>query len=460
MASKVIGLQWGDEGKGAVVDRLVPADGAVVRFQGGGNAGHTVVIGNNKYVLHYNPSGILKAGVRNYIGMGCVYDPIEHAKENAELAQQGTVVTPENLMIDERVHVIGTDARLLEIAGEIYNEQPVGSTLRAIGPTYSFKMDRKLALRLTDFRFPDKVKKIFEKRAEWIRHELDFYLGRLQHEDLRKPQHEKAFHDALTRLKLTDFYDGAGVNLDTLVERTLAATKEVMPLMGDVAIALNQEHGHGKEVLFEGAQGFFLDIDFGTFPYVTSSNASGLAHAAGSGLNVPTRTFAVTKAYTTRVGEGPFPTELLGEEGENLRKKGGEFGATTGRPRRCGWFDAFAGAYASTILRPDRIVVTKLDVLSGLKEIPICTGYELDGRQLKKGEFPQTVEELARVKPLYTHLPGWQADISQVRKESDLPDEAQQYLTVLSVQLGMRHIGAVSVGPEREQMIYCDKKMR
>jgi adenylosuccinate synthase len=423
--TSVIGLQWGDEAKGKIVDLLTPDFDTVVRYQGGANAGHTVVVGDAVYKLHHIPSGILSAGVMNVIGPGVVLNPPTVLQEIDSLVQRGIDVS--HLMISDRAHVVFP----WHIAEDrLTNESPVGgesigTTLRGIGPCYRDKYGRSNAIRLGDMyrpNFRDKVERITAVKQ-------------------RQLDHAEAA-EVLDPAKIYDEYSGYADRL--------------RPYVADTTTYLLDALDAGKSMLFEGAQGALLDIDHGTFPFVTSSNSSGVGVPAGSG--VPPRwierVLGVCKAYTTRVGGGPFPTELHDDTGQRIRDLGHEYGTTTGRPRRCGWFDAVAVRYTARLSGVDALAVMMMDVLSQLPEIGICVAYDLDGERIE--HFPSHIDDLRRVKPILEFMPGWQTDATGVRHMADLPAGAHRYLDRVAELVG-RPIDVVSVGPDRAQTIFAER---
>lgn len=424
--TSVIGLQWGDEAKGKIVDLLTSQFDIVVRYQGGANAGHTVVLGDQVYKLHHIPSGILNPGVMNVVAPGVVLNPPTILKEIDELAGRGIAVA-ENLKISDRAHVVFpwhiAEDRAINAA--LWGGESIGTTLRGIGPCYRDKYGRSYAVRLGDLyrdSFRDKVFSI-----------VDVKQRLLAQFDTR---------DTLDAQAIYDEFKGYAQRL--------------LPYVAETTGYLHDALEAGKNVLFEGAQGSLLDIDHGTFPFVTSSNSSGVGVPGGSG--VPPRwiqrVVGVAKAYTTRVGGGPFPTELLDETGQQIRDLGREYGTTTGRPRRCGWFDAVAVRYTVRLGGIDGLAIMMLDVLSKLPEVKICVAYELDGQRIER--FPSHADDLRLVKPIYETVPGWLSDVSGVRKMSDLPLGALRYLDRVSDLVG-RPIDVVSVGPDRAQTIFADR---
>ncbi|QDU96356.1 adenylosuccinate synthase [Lignipirellula cremea] len=421
----VIGLQWGDEAKGKLVDLLTAQFDMVVRYQGGANAGHTVVIGDQTYKLHHIPSGILNEGVMNLVTPGVVLNPPTLLKEIDSLLERGVNVSS-NMIISERAHVVCpwhlAEDRLLNdtpAAGE-----SIGTTLRGIGPCYRDKVGRTYAVRLGDLyrdNFPERVREIVEAKNRLLASLSDDSEVKLDHEEICRE-----FAGYAERLK---------------------------PFVGDTTTLLLDAAESGKRLLFEGAQGALLDIDHGTFPFVTSSNSSGVGVCAGSGVPPKwiNKVIGVAKCYSTRVGGGPFPTELENETGQHIRDKGHEYGTTTGRPRRCGWFDAVAVRYTARLSGVDCLSMMMLDVLSELPEIQVCRAYEIDGVEVNT--FPAHVEDLRRAKPILETLPGWQKEITEVRSYDDLPENAKGYLNRISELVG-RPVGVVSVGPDRAQTMF------
>jgi adenylosuccinate synthase len=420
----VIGLQWGDEAKGKLVDLLTSRFEIVVRYQGGANAGHTVVVGEKTYKLHHIPSGILTPGVMNVVTPGVVINPPTILAEIDSLTRQGIEVG-KNLMLSDRAHVVFpwhiAEDKLLD--GSTGGEN-IGTTLRGIGPCYRDKVGRSHAIRLGDMYRPD-----FHARVEHIvaaKNRLLVGLGSQQ--------------EALSADAIFDEYKGYAERLK--------------PFVADTTHYLLDAVEAGKKVLFEGAQGSLLDIDHGTFPYVTSSNASGVGVCSGSG--VPARwinkVIGVAKAYSTRVGGGPFPTELDNEIGQRIRDLGREYGTTTGRPRRCGWFDAVAVRYTARLSGIDCISLMMMDVLSHLPEVRICIAYDLDGQRIDR--FPGHADDLRRARPIYETLRGWQTDVTKIRRLEDLPAGARNYLDRICQLVG-RPVEIVSVGPDRAQTMFA-----
>ena len=417
--SILVGSQWGDEGKGKIVDILSQKFEIVTRYQGGANAGHTVQIGDKQFILHLIPSGILRENVICAIGNGVVIDPNALLEEINLLEKNGIKISG-RLFISHNAHLIMPYHKLLDSINESGNNK-IGTTGRGIGPCYIDKYARK-GIRIVDLL----NKKILEEK---IRQNLD----------------EK--NNLLTKI-----YDHKELDVEAIIKEYTEFDTIIDQYIKDVPAYLNNAIDEGKNILLEGAQGALLDVDHGTYPYVTSSNPTSGGACTGSGIP-PTKidsVIGIVKAYTTRVGNGPFPTELLDDEGEKLRKIGAEFGATTGRPRRCGWFDAFLVKYSCMINGIDSVAITKLDVLGKFENIKVCTGYKLNGKLLKS--FPTDLSHLSCVEPVYEILPGWNSDISSVRKYQDLPQETKNYLEFISSECGFK-ISIISVGPKREETI-------
>lgn len=426
----VVGLQWGDEAKGKLVDLLTAKFEIVVRYQGGANAGHTVVVGKDVFKLHHIPSGILNPQVMNVVTPGVVINPPVILGEIDSLISRGVKVG-DNLMLSERAHVvfpwhIAEDKALdqTKVEGE-----SIGTTLRGIGPCYRDKVGRSHAIRLGDLFRGD-----FKAKTESIVTAKRILLAGLNGEFDKDLDADKIYHE----------YSGYAARLQ--------------PFVSDTTSYLLDAVEASKQILFEGAQGSLLDIDHGTFPFVTSSNSSGVGVSPGSG--VPGRwiekVIGVIKAYSTRVGGGPFPTELPGEIGDKIRVRGNEFGTTTGRPRRCGWFDAVAARYTARISGVDGLATMMLDVLSTLPELKICVAYEIDGRRVTN--FPYHADDLRKVVPVYETLPGWDEEITAVRQFDDLPANARAYVNRIA-QLLQRPVSVVSVGPDRVQTIFLDSAL-
>lgn len=417
----IVGAQWGDEGKGKATDALGAQVDYVVKFNGGNNAGHTVVIDGEKYALHLLPSGILSPDVTPVIGNGVVVDLDVLFGEIDDLTARGVDCT--RLSVSANAHVIGPYNRTLDrVAERFLGSRRIGTTGRGIGPTYADKMNR-VGVRVQD---------IFDESI------------------LR--QKVAAVLDVKNQL-LVKVYNRRAISADETCDALLEHAERLRPMVKDTALMLNQALAVGETVLFEAGQATMLDVDHGTYPFVTSSNATAAGACTGSGVP-PTaldRVIAVVKAYTTRVGQGPFPTELDDEQGEWLRQRGGEFGTTTGRSRRCGWYDAPIARYSARTNGVTDFVLTKLDVLSGLEQIPVCVAYEVDGQRVE--EMPVSQSDFHHVKPVYESFPGWAEDISQARTMSDLPQAAQDYIERLEELSGAR-ISAVGVGPGRESIVH------
>jgi adenylosuccinate synthase len=420
----VLGAQWGDEGKGKIVDLLTPNFAIVARYQGGHNAGHTVYAGGRKFVLRLLPSGILHDGIICVIGNGVVIDPQALFAEIDELARAGVSVGT-RLVISDKAHLILPYHRELDVFSEARRgERRIGTTSRGIGPAYEDKVARR-GVRVGDLANPASL-------AEAVRHNVD----------------------ARNRLIPESTMDSQQV-LDDLAR----AWERMAPWVQDVSLFLDRARREGRSIMFEGAQGTLLDIDHGTYPYVTSSNAT--VGGVCTGLGVPPRAIdhvlGVAKAYTTRVGEGPLPTELTGELGDRLRESGQEFGAVTGRPRRCGWFDAVAVRYAVRVNGVDALALTKLDVLDGLPELQVCTGYRCRGAVLT--EMPGDLAQLSACEPVYETIPGWTAPTRGARRFEDLPREARAYIARLEEITGVP-AAIVSTGSAREDTIFRESRLQ
>lgn len=416
----LIGAQWGDEGKGKATDLLAERIDYVVKFNGGNNAGHTVVIGDEKYALHLLPSGILTPGVTPVISNGVVIDISVLFAELDALNSRG--IDTSKLRVSANAHVITDYHRTLDKVTERFlGKRQIGTTGRGIGPTYADKINR-VGIRIQD---------IFDEGI--LRQKVEAALEIKNH-------------------LLAKIYNRRAISADAVIEELLSYRERLAPMVADTALELNQALEANKVVLFEGGQATMLDIDHGTYPFVTSSNATAGGASTGSGIgpNKIERVIAVIKAYTTRVGAGPFPTELFDEDGEYLRAKGFEFGTTTGRPRRCGWYDAPIARYTARINGVTDFVITKLDVLTGLKQIPVCVAYDVDG--VRHDEVPVNQSDFHHAKPILEYFPGWTEDITGARKFSDLPKNAQDYVTALEAMSGAR-FSAIGVGPARDAII-------
>ena len=416
----LIGAQWGDEGKGKATDLLAERIDYVVKFNGGNNAGHTVVIGDEKYALHLLPSGILTPGVTPVIANGVVIDISVLFAELDALNSRG--IDTSKLRVSANAHVITDYHRTLDKVTERFlGKRQIGTTGRGIGPTYADKINR-VGIRIQD---------IFDEGI--LREKVEAALDIKNH-------------------LLAKIYNRRAISADAVIEELLSYRERLAPMVADTALELNQALEADKVVLFEGGQATMLDIDHGTYPFVTSSNATAGGASTGSGIgpNKFERVIAVIKAYTTRVGAGPFPTELFDADGEFLRAKGFEFGTTTGRPRRCGWYDAPIARYTARINGVTDFVLTKLDVLTGLEKIPVCVAYDVDG--VRHDEVPVNQTDFHHAKPILEYFPGWSEDITGARKFSDLPKNAQDYVTALEAMSGAR-FSAIGVGPARDAII-------
>ncbi len=415
----VVGAQWGDEGKGKIVDLLTGHFDVVARYQGGHNAGHTVIINSRKYVLHLIPSGILHLGKICVIGNGVVVDPVALKKEIEDLAKAG-ISCKGRLFISNRAHVILEYHRLIESGDEDRRgESRIGTTHRGIGPAYEDKMGRR-GVRIGDLLDPQTLKRLLEEN--------------IHAKQLLAPEIRKILH------------------FDQVFESLRSLGEELSEYTADCAEILNENIDEGRSVLFEGAQGTLLDVDHGTYPFVTASNATAGGACTGTGVG-PNRidgVIGISKAYTTRVGEGAFPTELPDDTGEHIRKMGQEFGASTGRPRRCGWFDAVVGRYSRLINSLDSLAITKLDVLDDLPELKICVGYRYKGSLLKS--FPPEIRVLEQCRPEYISVKGWKQRTAGIQNYKELPKLAQDYLKQLS-DLVEADISIVSTGPDRSETI-------
>ena len=414
----VVGLQWGDEGKGKIVDLLARQASIVARFQGGNNAGHTLVVNGNTLVLHLVPSGILHANIKCAIGNGVVVDPEVLLKELDALASRGHTIGPQQLLVGEGAHVILPFHRKLDGAREAsLGDQKIGTTGRGIGPTYEDKIARR-GLRMATFV-----------------------------DDAKRRAHIAALLPEKNR-QIVEWYGGTPLTVEEIDAWASPLAARLAPYVADTPAVLHQACQDGESILFEGAQGTFLDVDHGTYPYVTSSNTIAGAACAGTGVG-PTQihqVIGVTKAYTTRVGAGPFPSAMTDAEEEKLRTLGGEFGATTGRPRRCGWFDAALVRRAVLLNGVTDLALTKLDILSGYPTLQICTHYA-------DGLAPTSAEALAQAQPIYESVPGWSEDISGVRIWDDLPINCQRYIQRIEALAGVPAT-LLSVGPGRDEVIH------
>ncbi|MBF0528188.1 MAG: adenylosuccinate synthase [Deltaproteobacteria bacterium] len=418
----VVGTQWGDEGKGKVVDLLAERADLVIRFQGGNNAGHTLVIGNEKFIFHLIPSGILHDGKCCLIGNGVVVDPDVLISEIERLQGRGAKIGPSNLILSEKAHLIMPYHRAMDLAREnIRGSRKIGTTGRGIGPCYEDKAARTGVRAIDLFDLEN-----FRKKLELALPEKNCLLEK--------------------------HYGQKPLDPDAIMIEVERWAKYLKPLIGNVVNLIHDAVKQKKNLLFEGAQGTHLDLDHGTYPYVTSSNP--VAGSVCSGAGLPPKwidtVVGLVKAYTTRVGSGPFPTELLDDTGNLLRERGAEFGATTGRPRRCGWLDAVVLKESIRLSGVSYIALTKIDVMSGLDRVAIGVGYELDGRNIDY--IPASLEEFERCRPIYEWFPGWSEELRRARRMEDLPVSAQAYIRRLSELTGVA-MGIVSVGPDREETI-------
>jgi len=420
----VVGAQWGDEGKGKIVDVLSERFKVVARYSGGHNAGHTVTIKGKKFILQLIPCGVLREGCRGVIGNGVVLDPFAYMKEVDALRATGVNVDG-NLFVSNRAHVILPYHRMIELAAEnAPGRVKIGTTSRGIGPAYADKMARS-GLRVEDLLDKALLKKHIEnacREKNTIAHAL---------------------------------FNSEPIDPDKMYTDYAEIADRVAPFVTDTALLLNRAIANGESVMFEGAQGTMLDIDHGTYPFVTSSSATSGGAATGTGVppNAISMVAGVTKAYCTRVGGGPFPTELNNEVGDALRKKGNEFGAVTGRPRRTGWLDLPLLRYSNMINGTGWLVVTKLDVLDELAEIPVCVGYKIDGKETL--EIPAQASGYEKIEPVYTKLPGWQSETFGIANYDQLPAKAKSYLEFIEKESAAK-VGIVSTGPDREQTIFVD----
>lgn len=416
----IVGAQWGDEGKGKATDLISDRIDYVVKFNGGNNAGHTVVIGDEKYALHLLPSGILTKGVTPVISNGVVIDPEVLMEELDGLTARGIDVS--KLVVSSHAHIITAYHRTLDRVTERFlGKRQIGTTGRGIGPTYADKINR-VGIRVQD---------LFDEGI--LRQKVEGALESKNH-------------------LLVKIYNRRAIGVDEVVEELLSYADRLRPMVQDTALLLHRALEEGKTVLCEGGQATMLDVDHGTYPFVTSSNATSGGASTGTGI-APWRLdkiIGIVKAYTTRVGSGPFPTELDDEFGDFLRNNGHEFGTTTGRPRRCGWYDAPIARYSSRINGVTDFVLTKLDVLTGLEKIPVCVAYDVEGTRVE--EIPWSQSDFHHAKPVYEYFPGWSEDITGVRKFEDLPQNAQDYVLALEAISGSR-ISAIGVGPGRDAIV-------
>ncbi|MEZ6210406.1 MAG: adenylosuccinate synthase [Phycisphaerales bacterium] len=425
-AQAVIGLQWGDEGKGKVIDLLAPRFQAVVRYNGGANAGHSVVFGGKRHSLHLIPSGVFHPGVLSIIGNGVVVDPGALIGEIEKLSVAG--ITTNRLKVSSRAHVVfpyhkSEDAIRERTLSERAADASIGTTKRGIGPAYADKATRSTAIRMADLLRPERLRELLSQIVPARSRELA----------------------AIDR-------DAEPCDADSMIERAIGWGRALGPYIEDSVRLVQDVFASNGRVLVEGANATLLDLDHGTFPFVTSSNCSALGICAGSGI-APRRLggiIGVAKAYCTRVGGGPFPTEQANERGDYIRERGREYGTTTGRPRRCGWLDLVALRYAVRLNGVDAIVLTLLDVLAGLEELPLCVGYRIGGELTE--HFPPDAYDLSRVEPVYERVRGFEGDLSGVRRFEDLPGDARRYVEFIETFAGAP-VRMIGVGPDREQTI-------
>ena len=417
----IVGTQWGDEGKGKIVDLLAEFADIVVRFQGGNNAGHTMVVNGEQFISHLIPSGILQKKIC-LIGNGMVIDPAVLIEEIDYLKSKGIDVGQDQLMISEKAHIIMPYHKQIDHARErLKGDKKIGTTGRGIGPSYEDKATRR------GIRFVDLIdQEVFSEKVKTILEEKNFYLKQ--------------------------YLSSEPLNFDDIINNYSEYAKRLAPFVTNISLVISRAIKEGKQILFEGAQGTHLDIDHGTYPYVTSSNtiAGNACAGAGIGPREITDVIGIVKAYTTRVGQGPFPSELFDETGDKIQKKGVEFGATTGRRRRCGWLDTVILRNAVRLNSLSSLAITKLDVLGGQEFLKICTGYEYDGKILN--DFPANLNVLSACKPICETLPGWSEDISNIRKFEDLPQNARNYLNRIE-ELAETRIQIISLGPARDETI-------
>jgi adenylosuccinate synthase len=421
----IVGAQWGDEGKGKIVDVLSENFSIVARYAGGHNAGHTVIINGKKFILQLVPCGVLRSGCRSVIGNGVVLDPLAFLKEVGALREAGVKVDG-NLFVSNRAHVILPYHRMIELAAEnAPGRVKIGTTSRGIGPAYEDKMGRR-GLRVADL--------------------LDLELLRKHIENAVREKN----------MIVHALFNSEPVDADKMYADYARAAEKIAPFVADTAVLLNDGLNHGESILFEGAQGTMLDIDHGTYPFVTSSSATSGGAVIGTGVapNAISSVIGISKAYTTRVGEGPFPTEDKGPAGGEIRKRGNEYGAVTGRPRRTGWLDLPLLRYSGMINGTNWLVVTKLDVLDELAEIPVCVGYRIDGKETR--EVPAQARGYDTIECIYEKLPGWQKSTQGISEYDRLPCQARDYLAFLEKQTGAK-IGMVSTGADRDHTILVDE---
>ena len=421
----IVGAQWGDEGKGKIVDVLSENFSVVARYAGGHNAGHTVIINGQKFILQLVPCGVLRAGCRSVIGNGVVLDPIAFLKEAGALREAGVQIDG-HLFVSNRAHVILPYHRMIELAAEnAPGRVKIGTTSRGIGPAYEDKMGRR-GLRVADL--------------------LDLQLLK---KHIANAVHEK-------NMIAHALFNSEPLDADKMYTEYAQAAEKIAPFVCDTAVLLNQALNQGESILFEGAQGTMLDIDHGTYPFVTSSSATSGGAVIGTGVapNAINSVIGISKAYCTRVGEGPFPSEEKGDAGDNLRKRGNEYGAVTGRPRRTGWLDMPLLRYSGMINGTSWLVVTKLDVLDELAEIPVCIGYKIDGKTMS--DVPAQASGYDKIECIYQMLPGWRTSTEGITEYAKLPRQARDYLAFVEKEAGAK-VGMISTGPDRNHTILLDE---
>ena len=418
----VLGAQWGDEGKGKMTDFLADSTDVVVRFQGGNNAGHTVEVGDKQYKLHLIPSGILNENKLNVLGNGVVLDPKAFFDEISYLENLGIKVSPENLIVSDRAQLIMPYHKLLDTLREkARGKNDIGTTGKGIGPCYTDKAER-CGIRVCDLMNTEVFKEKLEENIK-VKNEI-----------------------------ITNIYKEEALNFEAIYNEYIEFGKRLRPFVQDISVRVYDEIKAGKKVLFEGAQGMLLDIDYGTYPFVTSSStiAGGVCTGVGIGPTMVTGAVGIAKAYTTRVGKGPFPTELNNSTGEWIREKGGEFGVTTGRARRCGWLDLVILKTSARVSGLTSLVVTKIDTIAGLDKIKVCTGYKFEDKVIDY--FPASLEDLAKCEPIYEEFEGWDESVADARSYEEIPENAKKYLKRIEEFTGVE-IAIVSVGPKRDQTI-------
>jgi len=421
----VVGLQWGDEGKGKVVDILAEKSDIVVRYAGGANAGHTVIVGDERFALHLLPSGVVRKDTVNIVGNGVVLDPEVVIGEIDGLKERG-ITLDGRFFISQNAHVV-LDYHKIEdrLREEALGKNKIGTTARGIGPCYADKVGRSFAVRMADFADLDTLKEKIKKIIDYK---------------------NKIF---------AALYNAEPINYEEIFDKCRTYSKRLLPFVTDTTCLLHESIDSGKEILFEGAQGALLDLDHGTFPFVTSSSSTALGMPCGCGVPAAKvdKFIGVVKAYTTRVGAGPFPSEQDNEIGNLIREKGHEYGTTTGRPRRCGWFDGVVVKYSAKIGGLDQIAMMHLDTLAGMKELSICRAYEIDGEETTF--FPADVAKLAKVKCIYQTTPGWDEDLSQITDYNDLPSTVKDYIAIVE-DIVKIPVSILGVGPKRSQVIFRD----